>query len=79
MIQFITTCQGEEAADALSYWERIRDGMLRVDNDKPYFGRFVRDKGGIIPCLNLLEGDAGIALSMMNENSLINKILLYEE
>lgn len=79
VIQFIKTCRGEEAADALSYWERIRDGMLRVDNDKPYFGRFVRDKGGIIPCLNLLEGDAGIALSMMNENSLINKILLYEE
>lgn len=62
--------------DSYNRWRRITLDMYDYPNKM--FGCYKHSLKSKCRCLNLLEGDTGIALMLMKKHDLINNLLIYE-
>lgn len=72
----LTYYQDVSFKEAYMWWKNITLEMYKYVNGKFMFGNFRYDDSRIHECLNLLEGDAGATLMLMDEDELIDNILL---
>ena len=79
IIQYIKCLKGYHTKDSLIHWHETLSAFFRLHGDRIEFGRYNPQTTTFEHCLNLLEGDSGVGMCLLNENNFLNSILLYEE
>lgn len=64
--------------EAFEYWRDITINMYGMNEGEFMFGNFRYDDMRKHKSLGLLEGDTGVALTLMRETTLLDNLLLYE-
>ncbi|MDE5899836.1 MAG: hypothetical protein K2H33_00595 [Muribaculaceae bacterium] len=64
--------------DAFNYWREITLGMSRNNKGLRSFGRYSVDLKGMEQSTNLLEGDSGIGMFLLDCDKFLNAVLLYD-
>lgn len=62
--------------DASDYWTAVTGKMAKPYHDIRRFDYFYSPKSSRYNSNNILEGDAGVVLALLNEDELLNNILL---
>lgn len=64
--------------EAIEYWEKVGKSFYTMINERYQFGSYSLESSSIKTNSVIIDGDAGVGLYLLNENSFLFKTLIYD-